>query len=86
MIDDFSFEQVKEKECVATVAEEVCGYLMEKADTESIKYLCVCVPCYNEDLSELLKTLVSLLENFEFMARKVSRLPPAPVAPACSPP
>lgn len=68
--DDYLFEEVKEKECYASVAHEICDYLMKKSEAENIKYLCVCVPCYNEDLSELIKTFVSLLENFEFMERK----------------
>lgn len=74
IIDNYTFEEVKEKECVASIAEELSQFLLEKADVEGIKYLCICVPCYNEDLSELLKTLLSLLENFEFMERKVKSL------------
>ncbi|RYH30586.1 hypothetical protein EON65_04710 [archaeon] len=71
IVDEFTYEEVKEKECFATVAEEICSHLLQKAESDNVKFMTVCVPCYNEDLSELLKTLVSLLENFEFMERKV---------------
>jgi cellulose synthase/poly-beta-1,6-N-acetylglucosamine synthase-like glycosyltransferase len=70
VIDDFTYEEVRENHCVATVANEVCRYLVEKAELEGKKYLPVCIPCYNEDFLELLKTLVSLMENFEFMQKK----------------
>jgi hypothetical protein len=72
VIDDFTYEEVRQEHCVATIAKEVCRFLVEKADLEGKKYLPVCIPCYNEDFLELLKTLVSLMENFEFMQKKVS--------------
>lgn len=72
IIDEFSYEEVKEGQCVATVSTNICHHLQNLTESDGSKYMCVCVPCYNEDLSELLKTLVSLLENFEFMEKKVS--------------
>lgn len=69
--DDFKFEDVKESECKAFPSRNIGRYLIERAEVENTKYLCVCVPAYNEDLDELLKTLVSLMENFDFMIKKV---------------
>lgn len=34
------------------------------------KYLCVCVPCYNESLDDLMKTVKSLMENVDFLKHK----------------
>jgi hypothetical protein len=70
VLDDFTYEEVKDDLCAARVSDEVCLYLIEKAELEGKKYLPVCIPCYNEDFLELLKTLVSLMENFEFMQKK----------------
>ena len=72
VIDNFTFEDVKESECKAFPSRNIGRYLIDRAKAENTKYLCVCVPAYNEDLEELLKTLVSLMENFDFMIKKVS--------------
>jgi hypothetical protein len=71
IVDDFTYEDVKDTECKAIAAMNLGRYLINRAEQEDSKYLCVCVPCYNEDLEELLKTLVSLMENFDFMIKKV---------------
>jgi hypothetical protein len=72
IFDDFTFEEVVGSHCKAQVAHEVASYLREIAATEDKKFLPICVPCYNEEMLELLKTLISLLANFEFMQKKVS--------------
>jgi hypothetical protein len=72
LVDVFSFEKVREKHCVASVSENISNYLTNKAANENIKYLAVCIPAYNEEFEEMLKTLVTLMENVEFMKRKVS--------------
>lgn len=72
VIDEFTYEDVKETECKALPSRTIGSYLIDRAEAEGTKYLCVCVPCYNEDLEELMKTLVSLMENFDFMIKKVS--------------
>ena len=56
-------------ECSGFVARNICEYL--KGNASGKKYLCVCVPCYNEDFWDFVKTLISLLENFEFMQTTV---------------
>jgi hypothetical protein len=71
VFDDFTYEDVNESECKAFPSRNIGSFLIDKAEKEGTKYLCVCVPCYNEDLEELLKTLVSLMENFDFMIKKV---------------
>jgi hypothetical protein len=70
LFDNFSYEDVKTKECLGKVCKNICGHLLNDPD-EKKRYLTICVPCYNEDLDELLKTLFSLMENIEFMQRKV---------------
>ncbi len=72
VIDDFTYEEVRESHCIAAVSQEISRFLIEKAEMEGKKYLTVCIPAYNEDFLELLKTLTSLMENFEFMQKKVS--------------
>ncbi len=74
VIDDFSYEEVKTKKCAASVCENICEYLMAAASDDSEKkYLAICVPCYNENLEELMKTFLSLMENVDFMQRKVRK-------------
>lgn len=70
-IDNFTYEDVKEGTCTAQKSKEIGRHLMAKAHAENVKYLCVCVPCYNEGLEELMKTMISLMENFDFMLKKV---------------
>lgn len=71
IFDDFTYEDVKTTNCVGKVCRNICSELINDPD-ENKRYLTICVPCYNEDLDELLKTLFSLMENVEFMQRKVS--------------
>jgi hypothetical protein len=71
IVDEFLYEDVNEGECKAFPSRNIGRYLIERAEIENTKYLTVCVPCYNEDLEEMLKTLVSLMENFDFMIKKV---------------
>lgn len=70
--DNFSYEDVKTKECLGKVCTNICTKLLDDPD-QNKRYLAICMPCYNEDLDELLKTLFSLMENIEFMQRKVTR-------------
>jgi hypothetical protein len=69
--DSFTYEDVRESHCVASVSKYVCEHLVNKARAEEKRFLAVCLPAYNEDLDEMIKTLVSLMKNFEFMQRKV---------------
>lgn len=84
IFDNFSYEDVKTTHCVGRVCENICAELLTDPD-EHKKYLTICVPCYNEDLDELLKTLYSLMENVEFMQRKVRiHTPTAMNPPSCN--
>ena len=71
VFDNFSYEDVKTTQCIGKVCKNMCAQLVNDPD-EKKRYLTICVPCYNEDLDELLKTLLSLMENIEFMQRKVN--------------
>jgi hypothetical protein len=71
LVDVYSLEKVRENHCVASVAKNISNYLTNKASDENIKYLAICIPAYNEEFEEMLKTLVTLMENVEFMKRKV---------------
>jgi len=74
VFDYYSSSEVNsdEAECEGFVAKNVCGYLKNNA-LDRKKYLCVCVPCYNEGLWDFIKTLISLMENFEFMQNTVRK-------------
>jgi cellulose synthase/poly-beta-1,6-N-acetylglucosamine synthase-like glycosyltransferase len=73
--DNFTYEDVKTTQCLGKVCTNICTQLLEDPDPNK-RYLTICVPCYNEDLDELLKTLLSLMENIEFMQRKVCQIRP----------
>lgn len=70
--DEFSFEDVRTVHCVATINKNICSHLIRKANDENKRYLTICIPAYNEEFEEMLKTLVSLMENIEFMKKKVN--------------
>ena len=70
VFDNFTYEDVKTNQCIGKVCRNICTQFLDDPD-ENKRYLTICVPCYNEDLDELLKTLLSLMENIEFMQRKV---------------
>ncbi len=74
VVDEFTFTEVRETHCVASVSENISNYLIDTAITEKKKYLTVCIPAYNEEFEEMLKTLVSLMESIEYMQRKVKLL------------
>jgi hypothetical protein len=71
LVDVYSLEKVRENHCVASVAKNISNYLTNKASDENIKYLAICIPAYNEEFEEMLKTLITLMENVEFMKKKV---------------
>lgn len=66
--DSFSLEQVG-SHYVAQPSLNIGSHLMEQAVIENVKYLCVCMPCYNEGKEEIYKTLMSLMTNIEFMKK-----------------
>jgi cell fate (sporulation/competence/biofilm development) regulator YlbF (YheA/YmcA/DUF963 family) len=68
--DEFTFTQVKGAECLGQVCRKVCKALKRSLGKEKRKFLCVCVPCYNESTDDLMKTIASLMENVDFMKHK----------------
>lgn len=69
--DDFTYFDVKQNLCVAKISEKICEELKKNANTENVKYLTICIAVYNEEFEEVLKTILSILNNIEFMKRKV---------------
>ncbi len=75
VVDNFLFEDVNESKCSASKCKNIGAHLMgEVSDNPQAKYLAICVPCYNETVDDLLKTLISLMQNIDFMQRTVSNL------------
>jgi hypothetical protein len=67
--DKFRFDDVG-KECIAIQSSKLCEYLINKAGANRT-YLCICVPCYNEESCDIEKTITSLMENMVFMKNVV---------------
>ena len=59
------------KHCKPRIFDSIGKHLNLEAEDKDIKYIAVCIPCYDEDLVDLLKTIISVMENFEFMNKKV---------------
>jgi cellulose synthase/poly-beta-1,6-N-acetylglucosamine synthase-like glycosyltransferase len=70
IMDEFTFSQVKGAECLGQVCRKVCKALKRSLGKDKRKFLCVCVPCYNESTDDLMKTIASLMENVDFMKHK----------------
>jgi cellulose synthase/poly-beta-1,6-N-acetylglucosamine synthase-like glycosyltransferase len=70
VIDNFTYEDVRESHCVAQVSEKVCKSLIETSYVEGKRFLTICCPAYNEEVDEMEKTLSSLLESFDYMYNK----------------
>ena len=74
---DFTYEEVTEfgkngeivKECHGQVAKNVCEYIdnVTLCERGSKNYFCVCIPCYNESMEDLMKTVLCIMENIDFM-------------------
>ncbi len=74
VVDDYLYEDVNGGKCTASVCNNVCEHLLQEAENGSSKtrYMAICVPCYNENVEELMKTLISLMQSVDFMQRTVS--------------
>jgi hypothetical protein len=70
VIDEFTYDQVKGVECLGQVCRKVCKALKKSLGKDKRKFLCICVPCYNESTEDLMKTIASLMENIDFMKHK----------------
>lgn len=72
VLDDFTYADVRESHCVATVCKSICDDLINKAANDNKKYITVCIPAYNEEFEEMVQTLTSLMENFQYLRNRVS--------------
>lgn len=68
--DDFSEKEVNGAHCSGQVCQQVCKDLEAQYGANK-KFLTICIPCFNEELQELIKTIDSVMKNVEFMQRKV---------------
>lgn len=74
---DFTYSDVTElgpggvpvKECFGQLCDKIASVIDEGTllDGGTKKYLAICVPCYNESMDDLMKTVVSIMENIDFM-------------------
>ncbi len=72
VIDNFTFEDVNNGKCTASVCQNISDSLMSAVENRpQAKYLAICVPCYNENVMDLMKTFISLMQNVDFMQRTV---------------
>jgi hypothetical protein len=78
--DDHSFESVEGDQCHGHCSKTICLWLRSFLDnlnsktfTASVtyKFFVVCIPCFDEDIGELEKTIVSLIDCFNFMKHRV---------------
>ncbi len=69
--DEFNFNQVQGTKCIGVPCLNITDSLNNLAVTENIEYICICMPCYNEEVEDLYSTVTSLLENFEFLKTRV---------------
>ena len=68
--EDFTYEQVGAA-FNAVPCINIGDHMIRRAEQEGIKYLCVCIPNYNEDKEELYKTLLSLMKSADFMKKVI---------------
>jgi hypothetical protein len=73
LTDTYTYRGVRENHCVASVSRNICKHLVKKAEKENVQYLTICIPAYNEEFEEMVKTLITLMENVQFMLKKVSK-------------
>lgn len=69
-LEEFTYEAVKGEECHAVICKNICDTIISTS-APNVLFLPVCIPCYNEDMIELMKVVSSVMENMEFMLRKV---------------
>jgi hypothetical protein len=71
VIDDFTFDDVNQNDCVGKSCKNICYHFVEEAETNGVCFLTICIPCYNENVDELMKTISSIMNNIEFIKHKV---------------
>ena len=52
------------------VAKNVIQGMKRDPDLKDSRFLCICVPAYNESKDDLLKTIDSIMKNIDFMKHK----------------
>ena len=75
--EDFTYEEITKfggngevvEEYHAKVAHRLCEFIDQVTlkDGGKKNYFCICIPCYNESMDDLMKTVLCLLENIDFM-------------------
>eukprot|EP00602_Paraphysomonas_sp_CaronLab_P007790 CAMPEP_0185027752 /NCGR_PEP_ID=MMETSP1103-20130426/12954_1 /TAXON_ID=36769 /ORGANISM="Paraphysomonas bandaiensis, Strain Caron Lab Isolate" /LENGTH=559 /DNA_ID=CAMNT_0027561865 /DNA_START=78 /DNA_END=1754 /DNA_ORIENTATION=+ len=79
--EDFTYDDVTTigsdgkivKECHGRVCTKLCEYIdnVTLCDRGTKNYFCICIPCYNESMDDLMKTVLCLMENIDFMKHEV---------------
>jgi len=75
--EDFKYSEITKfgqngeivEEYHAKVAHRLCEFIDQVTIQDGGKknYFCICIPCYNESMDDLMKTVLCLLENIDFM-------------------
>lgn len=75
--EDFTYEDITKfggsgeviEEYHAKVAHRLCEFIDQVTlkDGGKKNYFNICIPCYNESMDDLMKTVLCLLENIDFM-------------------
>jgi hypothetical protein len=68
--DNFLYEQAENTENSTRVCSKVCSRFVDTLENDK-RCIAICVPCQNVTLDELMRTVSSLLDNVEFLQRKV---------------
>jgi hypothetical protein len=68
IVDSFSYQTVTAS-YNGTPCQNIGRALVERAGFEKCKYMTVCIPSYNEDKEELYKTMLSLMQNADFIKK-----------------
>ena len=82
--EDFTYQEITKfgrdgeviEEYHAQVAHRLCEFIdqVTMQDGGKKNYFCICIPCYNESMDDLMKTVLCLLENIDFMKHEGNML------------
>jgi hypothetical protein len=73
VVEHFQKKEVRDGKCRAKVSPSISDMLISRAAVENKQYITICIPAYNEEFPDMLKTILSVMKNFEFMHKKVQR-------------
>ncbi len=68
IVDAFTYQTVTAS-YNGTPCRTIGKALVERAGFEKCKYMTICIPSYNEDKEEMYKTMLSLLQNTDFIKK-----------------